>query len=257
MQSEEKLIIARLMDKVKISKTRNKIVHTEFLTIYEKDIIQKELNKMKFKNYLFFGGYGEAEAQLLIIYPEKFDKEIVDKNLNSIIKAIKIKLPKELEGKYNHRDYLGSVMKTGLNRNRIGDIIVHECEAYILVLEENSMYIAEFLQGMTRFSKSKIEIVDFQDIRIKPQEFEERKITTSSMRIDNIVSEIIKLSRSRTTELLIQEKVFINSKVETKPSKLVQEGDIIAVRGKGKFLIENVIGDNKKGKNVVLVKKYK
>lgn len=257
MQSKEKLIIAKLMDKVKICKTRNKIVFTEFLTIYEKEIIQKELNKLKIKNYLFFGGYEGAEGQVLIIYPEKFDKEIVDKNLHSIIKTINIKLPKELIGKYNHRDYLGCVMKTGLNRNRIGDIIVHESEAYIVVLEENSAYIADFLKDIIKFNKSQIEVIDFQDIKIKEQEFEERKITVSSMRIDNIVSEMARLSRGKALELLMQEKVFVNSKVETKPSKIMQEGDIIAIRGKGKFLIGEFVGDNKKGKNIVLVKKYK
>lgn len=257
MQNEEKLVIAKLMDKIKICKTRNKIVNTEFLTIYEKEIIQRELNKLKMKNYLFFGGYEGAEGETLIIYPEKFDKDIVHKNLSNIIKAVRIKLPKELEGKYSHRDYLGCVMKTGLNRNRIGDIIVHKDEAYIIVLEENSLYIKEFLKGIVRFNKSQIEIIDFQNIKIKEQEFEELKVRVSSMRIDNIVSEITRLSRSKTLELLVQEKVFINSKVELKPSKIVQEGDIVAIRGKGKFLIENVIGDNKKGKSIVLIKKYK
>src|SRR5699024_2440574 len=140
MQIEDKLIIAKLMDKIKICRTRNKIVHTEFLSIYEKQIIQKELNRNKIKNYIFFGGYEGAEGEILVIYPEKLGKDIAEKNLKNILKAIKIKLPKELEGKYNHRDYLGCVMKTGLNRNRIGDIIVHEDGAYIIVLKENAEY---------------------------------------------------------------------------------------------------------------------
>lgn len=257
MQNEEKLVISKLMDKVKTCKTRNKIVNTEFLTIYEKEIIQKELNKLRMRNYIFFGGYEGAEGECLIIYPEKFDKEIVDKNLSNIIKAIKIKLPKELEGKYNHRDYLGCLMKTGLNRNRIGDIIVHETEAYIIVLEENSLYISDFLKDIVKFSKSQIEVIDFKDIKIKEQEFEEIKIRVSSMRIDNIVSEITRLSRSKTTDLFEQEKIFINSKIELKPSKIVKEEDIIVIRGKGKFLIGEIVGDNKKGKSLVLVKKYK
>lgn len=111
MEIEEKLIIAKVMDKVKICKTKNKIVNTEFLTIYQKEIIQKELNKIKFKNYFFFGGYDEAEGESLIIYPDKLEKELVIKNLENIIKVIKITLPKELIGKYSHRDYLGSSMQ--------------------------------------------------------------------------------------------------------------------------------------------------
>lgn len=257
MQIEDKLIIAKLMDKIKICKTRNKIVHTEFLSIYEKQIIQKELNRNKIKNYIFFGGYEGAEGEILVIYPEKLGKDIAEKNLDNILKAIKIKLPKELEGKYNHRDYLGCVMKTGLNRNRIGDIIVHEDGAYIIVLKENAEYIAEFLKGIIKFSKSQIEVVEYYEIKTKEIELEEKQITVASMRLDNIVAETIKISRSKTEKLIKEEKVFINTKVETKGAKNVGSGDVLAIRGKGKFIIGEILGNNKKGKIIVEVKKYK
>ena len=257
MEIEDKLVIAKLMDKINLCKTRNKIVNTEFLTIYQRDIIQKELNKNKVKNYIFFGGYDDAEGKILIIYPEKLGEEIAKNNLKNILKAIKIILPKELEGKYNHRDYLGCVMKTGLNRNRIGDIIVHENGAYIIVLEENAEYIKDFLKELTRFAKADVEVIDYTEIEIREAEFDEIQITVSSWRLDNIVSEMINLSRSKTEELLQTEKVFVNSRVETKGSKLVKVKDIIAVRGKGKFIIAEELGTNKKGKNIVLIKKYK
>jgi len=257
MEIEDKLVIAKLMDKINLCKTRNKIVNTEFLTIYQRDIIQKELNKNKVKNYIFFGGYDDAEGKILVIYPEKLGEEIAKNNLKNILKAIKIVLPKELEGKYNHRDYLGCVMKTGLNRNRIGDIIVHENGAYIIVLEENAEYIKDFLKELTRFAKADVEVIDYTEIEIREAEFDEIQITVSSWRLDNIVSEMINLSRSKTEELLQTEKVFVNSRVETKGSKLVKVKDIIAVRGKGKFIIAEELGTNKKGKNIVLIKKYK
>lgn len=257
MENEDKLLIAKIMDKVGISKTRNKILNTEFLTLYQKDIIQKELNKIKLETYFFFGGYEGAEGETLIIYPEKLGLDIAKRNRDSIIKTIKIILPKELKGKYTHRDYLGATMQTGLERNRIGDIIVHEDEAYIIVLNENAQYIVDFLKGMTKFAKSKIDIVSYTDIKVKEQEFDEIKITASSMRLDNIVSEIIKISRSRTETLLSEEKVFINAKSETKGAKLLKENDVIAIRGKGKFIIDQIICENRKGKTVIIIKKYK
>lgn len=257
MEIEEKLIIAKVMDKIKLSKTRNKIVNTEFLTTYQREIIQKELNRNRVKNYIFFGGYESAEGQILIIYPEKFDINIVEKNLENIIKAIKIELPKELKGKYTHRDYLGTVMKTGLNRNRIGDIIVFQDKAYIIVLNENAEYIKEFLKDIRRFNKANIDVINCNDIEIKETEFEEIKITVSSMRLDNVVSEIARISRGKAEELLMQEKVFVNSKLETKASKSVKEKDILAIRGKGKFIIDTTIGSNRKGKSILIIKKYK
>ena len=257
MEIEDKLVIAKLKDKINLCKTKNKIVNTEFLTIYQRDIIQKELNKNKVKNYIFFGGYNEAEGQILVIYPEKIGEDIAKDYLKNILKAIKIILPKELEGKYTHRDYLGCVMKTGLNRNRIGDIIAHENGAYIIVLEENAEYIKDSLKEITRFAKADVEVIDYTEIEIRKAEFDKIQITASSWRLDNIVSEMIKFSRSKTDELLQTEKVFVNSRVETKGAKLVKVNDVIAVRGKGKYIISEELGTNKKGKNIVLIKKYK
>ncbi len=257
MEIEDKLIIAKAIDKVNLCKTRNKILNTEFLTPYQREIIQSELNRIKFKNYIFFGGYEEAEGKALIVYPEKLEIEIVKKSLPNIIKAIKIKLPKEVEGKYNHRDYLGALMKTGLNRNRIGDIIVHDDGAYIFVLDENAKYIENSLEEFTRFSKAEIKTINYEEVELKPQEFEEKDITISSMRIDNVISELVKISRSKTEELLSNEKIFVNSKLETKGAKLIKENDILAIRGNGKYIISKILGSNKKGKMIVSVKKYK
>lgn len=257
MEIEDKLILAKLMDKLKFSKTKNKIVSSEFLTIYQKQIIQKELNKIKFKNYLFFGGYDEAEGECIIIYPEVLGLEIAKKNLKQIVKAIRIILPKELKGKYTHRDYLGSLMKIGLNRNRIGDIIVHEDKAYIVVLKENAEYIAESLKHMIQFSKSQVEIINYDEMELKESSFEEIKLSLSSMRVDNIVSEIIRTSRSKAEILLKAEKIFVNSKCETKNTKIIKTKDILAIRGYGKFIIDEIGQKNKKGKITVIVKKYK
>ena len=254
---DDKLIIAKLMDKIRICKTRNKIVNTEFLSVYQKEIIKKELNKLKIKNYLFFGGYEGAEAEIIVIYPEKYDIEILRKNLKNIIKVIKIKLSKENFEKYSHRDYLGMAMKTGLNRNRIGDINVSEDGAYIFVLEENAQYIADSLKDFARLAKADIEIIDYEEAEIKEQEFEEIKISVQSMRLDSIVSELAKISRNKANELLLGEKVFINAKCENKPSKLVKENDVIAIRGKGKFIVCECNGSNRKGKMIVEMKKYK
>ena len=44
---EEKLIIAKLNDKLQSCKTRNKITYTDFLNLNEKNIIQKELERQK------------------------------------------------------------------------------------------------------------------------------------------------------------------------------------------------------------------
>jgi len=69
--NEEKIIVAKLNDKIRLCKTRNKIVNSEFLNLYQVNIIKNELTRMKESNYIITGGYEGAENKLVIIYPEK------------------------------------------------------------------------------------------------------------------------------------------------------------------------------------------
>lgn len=254
---EEKIILAKLNDKIRLCKTKNKLVNTEFLNMYQENIIRKELERIKAKNYILTGGYSEAESKILIMYPEKITEEIAKENITNIIKVIKIQLPNEQKGKYQHRDYLGTIMQFGLERERIGDIIVYEDEAYVIVLSENAQYIKDSLQTTKKFKKSKIEIIDIVEMKVKKPEFEEIKISVNSQRLDNFISEICKISRSETTRLIASELVSINCKIETKQTKTVETGDVLIIRGKGKFIVSDFLDINRKGKQVVIVKKYK
>ena len=253
---EDKLLIAKLQDKIKQCKIRNKIVSTEFLNLHQKKLIQNKLNEFKIKNYIFHGGFEESENQVLIIYPEKLTEEIVLNAINNIINAIKITLPNEQVGEYEHRDYLSAVMRLGLERERIGDIIVYKNEAYIISLKENAQYIADSLKEFTRFKKSQIEIISIDEIKSKTPEFMQIEIHVSSNRLDSIVAEIARTSRSKAEELIKNERVSINCKYEYKSSKTVNIGDIIIVRGSGKYILENIKENPKTKRLTIILQKY-
>lgn len=48
----------------------------------------------------------------------------------------------------------------------------------------------------------------------------------------------------------------MNYNTDKDKSRLVKEKDIISIRRKGKFLIDSVLGESKKGKIRVLIKKF-
>lgn len=253
---DNKLLIAKMQDKIRICKTQNKITNSEFLNEQQISVAEKELNRVKEKNYFLFGGFKEAIRKILIIFPEKIDIDEVMKNINSIINVIKIELPNEIKGKLKHKDYLGTVMSFGITRERIGDIIVYEDRAYIVVLRENSEYIKNELKQEKRFKKANIEIVDLDKIEVKQLEFENINISVNSLRLDNVVSELLKTSRKIAQDKIKEEKVLINYVLETKNTKILKESDLLVIRGKGKFIIEKLFGENKKGKQIIQIKKY-
>lgn len=253
---EEKLLIAKLQDKIKHCKNRNKIVNTEFLNLHQKQLIQNKLNELKIKNYIFHGGFEEAENKVLILYPEKLNEEIVVNLINEIISVIKITLPNEQIGKYEHRDYLSSLMRLGLGRERIGDIIVYENEAYIIVLKENAEYVKNSLKEFTRFKKSQIQIIYVREIRAKKPELVPIEIHVSSNRLDSIVSEIARTSRAKAEEIVKNERVSINCKYELKSSKQVKIGDIIIVRGSGKYIVDSIKENIRTKRLIITLSKY-
>ena len=255
-KQEDKLCLSQVLDKIEISSKTEKIEYTDFLDMYQISLVQNFLKKIQFQNYKLYGGYEDAERKILIIYPEKYDDNMLKKNYDKILKVIRIQLPEEEKGKYTHRNYLGGIVKLGLKREKVGDILVGEDGADIVTLDTFADVLKTQLPTLTRFENAQIDIENIQNIRKLEIKIEEVTIIVPSLRLDNIVSDLARTSRSKASEIISQERVFINGQNETKNSKAVKLGDIITIRGKGRFVIKEFTGTTRSGRTVVLVEKY-
>ena len=177
-------------------------------------------------------------------------------NYDNVIKAIKITLPEEEKGKYSHRNYLGGIVKLGMKREKVGDILVSDDGADILVKAETAETLKQELGTLTRFENSKIEIIELQDVRKPEIKLEEITIIVPSLRLDNFVSDLARTSRSKAVQIIDSERVFINGQNETKSSKQVKLGDVITIRGKGRFVVKEFGGNTRSGRTVVKIEKY-
>lgn len=253
---EDKLLLAVILDKIEFCKSRNKIEYTDFLNLAEQDLADKFLKKIKFSNYYFFGGAGEAERKILVIYPEKLTEDMARKNHSKMISVIKITLPISLDEPYDHRRYLGAIMKLGVEREKIGDISVRSKGAEIVIKNEVKKFLMQNLGSLTRFSSAEIEEKKIEELKeIEAQKVEITEIV-ASLRLDNIVASLARTSRNKATEILEQERVFLNFKCETKSSKQVNVGDVITIRGKGRFVFKEISGNTRKGRYVIKIDKY-
>lgn len=253
--SEFKILVAKVIDKYEFCKKRNKITFTDFLNISEKSILEKILKEEKINNYVFFGGKEEADRNVLIFYPEKISKEMLEKNYDEILNVIRIELPHNI--KYAHREYLSGIMKLGIKREKFGDILVNENGADIVSLVEVSNYLLNGLKDLTRFQKAQINIVNINELKNIETIFENFKIIVTSVRLDNFVAELSNCSRTKAEEIIEIGKVFVNSINEFKPSKKILVNDIITIRGKGKFIFDGIEKETKSGRFLVNMRKYK
>ena len=255
-EKDDKILIAQIDDKITMCENKNKIEYTYFLDLAQIELVQNYIEKLKIENYISYGGFDQAERKMFVIYPERFNSTVVEKNLSTIVKIVRIQLPEDLKGKYTHRDYLGAVIKLGVKREKVGDIIVENNGADIIIDKEITKFLEQNLSELTRFSKSTITVEDIQNLRNVEVKKEEIEIIVASLRLDNVASELARCSRSKIIEIMNTERVFVNFQVETKKTKQIKEGDMITIRGKGRFFIKEIIGQTRSGRTILKVEKF-
>lgn len=290
---EDKLLIAKVLDKLTFVQRKNQVQITDFLDSYQQNMVIKMLQSCGENQYILYGGYKEAERKILFLYPDKLQElfkqkesnnsliaenddlivnenssSIITKNSNSVvnennnsivtenIKVISILLPADLHGTYHHSEYLGGIMKLGLKREKIGDIIVNETGADIIVMQDVVDYVQAHLQNLTRFQKATITTKEITNLTVLPTKKEEIIILIPQMRLDVIVSEILHLSRSKANEIIEQERVLVNYELKTKNATMLKQGDVLTIRGKGKYDIGEIVTQTAKGKLRLQIKKY-
>jgi RNA-binding protein YlmH len=97
--------------------------------------------------------------------------------------------------------------------------------------------------------------IGFEELRIRPPQTREIASVEASLRLDAVASAGFGLSRSKMAESIEAGEVTLNWKTITQPSKQVQTGDRIVLRGRGRLEI-GAIDTTKKGRYRVQMVRY-
>ena len=249
--NEQELCKKRLIDLSKQADIKGIVTFSDFLNLNEQNIYHTSKKELYTKAELF-GGYDSAERQMVAFIPDALYYEF-----EYPIKCIHIvpKYPKFAE-KLTHRDVLGALMNLGIERNRLGDILCLEDDYYVFCEETVFPFIIEELRKIRHTMVDLSEESEYRHLQANIS-FEERFDMVASNRIDCIIAKAFHLSRSESAELLTSEKVFINGKCITNCNQSCEDGAIVSVRGKARFIFENCNTISKKGKLRVKFSFYK
>jgi len=249
-QSDDlKLLLSKADDAVVISENKYMVKAVGFMTPAEKNFIEKNVKRPIDGRIIYFGGYDDAERTLMIVIPEYISDE--DAKAEISVLQIKARYLKEM----NHRDFLGSLMGLGIKREMVGDILVYEDRCIIFVRSEIKEYIINNLETIGRHG---IEITEcpLNEINIPQRNTEKINGTVAGIRLDSVLAVALKTSRSRATEFIIGGLVSLNWEETVSLSKGISEGDVISVRGKGRFKVSRIGNITKKGRYSITVEKY-
>ena len=78
----------------------------------------------------------------------------------------------------------------------------------------------------------------------------------TSMRLDAVASEAFHLARGKTQTLIHAEKAQVNWNIVTSTSHLLKEGDLVSLRGFGRFRVKEIGGRTKKDRIGLEIEKY-
>jgi len=240
----------RLLDLAQTAYKRGIVTYSDFLNLNELNIFQGIRPKLSYLSTESFGGYELAERQIVAFLPDAlvFCPEYP-------IACLKLSpLQEKFAENLTHRDYLGAVLNLGIDRSRVGDILVEERQAYLFCHEKIADYICE---NLTRIRHTVV-----MTVRVEREEFsyepkyEEVTGTVASVRLDSLLSLAFHASRSSLTGLIEGGKVYVNGKLITSNGYQPKEGDMVSVRGMGRFQFKSLGGQSKKGRNYVTVWRY-
>ena len=216
------------------------VTNTAFLTPAEAFALQKARRAWSGCRMVLSGGIPGCERQVAFFLPDYLAEEDLD--CSDVIKAVQIR---SFFGTPGHRDYLGAILGLGIDRSRIGDLLIKDDTAYVFCLSPVAPVLLADLDKVGRCG------VKTQEVRLADVPVPERKVkalqfTVKSLRLDAVTGDLFGISRTAAAEMIRLGLVSLNYTVCEKTDAPIAEGDVISVRGKGKGRIAQLGGRSRK-----------
>lgn len=147
----------------------------------------------------------------------------------------------------SHGDFLGSILGTGIVRDKLGDIILQGSnEAHFFVVPELVDFLVSSLDKVRNVPVT-CQRIPLAALEYQPPRTKSLKTVEASLRLDAIASAGFKISRSKMASMISNGDVRLNWATVMKNNTTVKTGDMVSVSGKGRLKIGE-ISSTRKGK---------
>lgn len=250
---DERLALARVMDKLELARTRSVPAHTFFLTLAQQEAAERLIAACGHPAHLFWGGWEGAERKLVAFLPDWMEPEDFTDSEDAPIAALTL-TPSGGE-KLTHRDYLGAILGLGLTREKIGDLLVGEGICQVLLLREVEHVLLTQLSQVGR-ARVKVTACPLSSLRVPEQKTRTIRDTVPALRLDAVAAAGFSLSRSKMAALISSGKLTLNGRTCDKPDRPVEAGAVLSCRGLGKCVLTEVPGTSRKGRVMIVMERY-
>ncbi|MBQ2249174.1 MAG: hypothetical protein IIW07_01605 [Clostridia bacterium] len=209
----------------------------------------------------FFGGYPDAERVCLFLLPDYLLDALGCSPMDAPCEEVLSLLSEDAEEgvcalrvrgsgfqTLRHKDYLGSLLALGIERDSFGDIALQSDHEAILFCT----------RPMRTFLLAHLERVGKDAVRCSPYTLEEgftdgrqyRPIhgTVASARLDCVVAALTNLSREDAQRAIREGRVEVDFEEETRTDLSLTPPATLSIRGYGRFRLRAFEGETRKGR---------
>ncbi len=248
---DEKAFVDRALEWVERAAERHETKRTDFLDPRQAHILFTLANREPDAQVRLDGGGPQAERKRALIAPDY--RTLDDEDMGIVVLDVTSDDRKISE--LDHGDYLGALLGLGIKRDKIGDLHVGETGCHALIAEE----IGDFLVGHFRQAHRvavNVSVRPLSELREIAVELEEQVLSVASMRLDGIASDVFRLSRTKIVDPIRAGRCRVSWKTVEDPSHPLRVGDVVSLKGFGRFKLIDVEGVSKSGRTRVRIGKF-
>lgn len=246
--SEDRLLIARAEDAVMLCQKHSYPHFIGFLDERQRALLTSQFKHFADVQLLFWGGHEQAERTLLGAFPDFMQPDV------SLFPMAPLTFRYRTSTALSHRDFLGTLLGHGIRREKVGDILCFPGKTVAFVSED----VAGFLSDqITKVGGEGVTLIQGLDEPLHfSRTYKELQMTVASPRLDNVVKALIGCSREKAATAIVSGLVSCNHQSCENVSKTVCEGDILSIRGYGRFRVVALSERTKKDRLVLIAHKY-
>ena len=231
---EERVLLARALDKLELAQNRSVPACTPFLSPGEQASVTDLLNAWGRPRHLFFGGYEGAERAVCAFLPD---------------------WQEESDFLADPEGPVAALMGLGITREKLGDILLDHGRCQVLVLRDALPILLSQWESAGRW-KMKLREIPLEQLEAKPPQVKTIRDTVAALRLDAVLAAGFSTSRSKAADLVSAGRVSVNHRECAKADRTVGEGDVLSCRGLGKCVVKEVLGQSKKGRFMLVLERY-
>lgn len=242
-------IAAKLLDLAESTLRNRKYKVSEFLDPYGYTVAETVAAHFDRLKLASDGGYQGAERVKAVFSDEDFEGKVIYG-----ITALAIVWDKRYY-QISHRDVLGSLMALGIKREVTGDIVMNAEGCHLLIDAAMRDFI---IANLTRIGSAPVSLteVSLEAVAAREEKMKEIRTTVSSLRLDAIAAAGFGTSRTKMAAEIDADKLKVNWQEAKSSAQSIKAGDVVSMRGRGRLEVCEILGQTKKGRYSVLLRRY-